>query len=93
MYDDNISNKKAGFFEDMEGNRSSTRLITFIAAMTKTLFFGHPLFTCCNLTFVKRKLRIRLKEIKFRLDVFWKMYDKVFSFAYSHILMVKASIK
>ena len=34
MTDHNISRKKAGFFEDMDGNRSSTRLITFIAAMT-----------------------------------------------------------
>jgi len=31
----NINNrKKAGFFEDLDGNRSSTRLITFIAAIT-----------------------------------------------------------
>jgi len=34
MSDHSISSNKAGFFEDMDGNRSSTRLITFIAAMT-----------------------------------------------------------
>jgi len=36
--------KKAGFFEDLDGNRSSTRLITFIAAITGLIIAMSSIF-------------------------------------------------